>query len=103
MTWEVSEAWKFWTTLVVLVVFFVGFPLWEGRRMRREMRKLDAEWERELALREKIREERARNIVIMGGYWHEDGHWQRVDIGEFAMRSPYQSVKDEFFRQTRRP
>jgi hypothetical protein len=88
-------------SIVLVVVCIICIILGEtSARIRR--REMEARFQREDVMRAKMQEERAKNIVIHGGYQHWDGGWRNVDTRAYAMTSPYQSVRDEFFRQTNR-
>lgn len=91
------------TVIILASVSLISFKLWLCTHQRhQEINETEDVYRREKELQKKMEEERARNIVIFGGYRHWDGHWQDMDIGEFAMRSPYKSVRDKFRRQYNR-
>jgi len=88
-------------TILIIIVCITCIVIGEvSARIRR--REMEARFQQEAIMREKMQEEAAKNMVIHGGYHHWDGSWRDIDTRAYAMRSPYQSVRDEFFRQAKR-
>lgn len=76
-------------------LFIYLFLTEQSRRQR--LKEIDEE----IKMLEQAQEQHARAVVNHGGYWN-GSVWQQVDVVSYAMQSPYESVKKDFFRNKRR-
>ena len=96
MEWLVGIVW----VGILLLILHHFLYQWLAKCRREEME--DVFQRQEQAERTAAQEQQAIHTVIHGGFWNDHGQWQSVDMGRFAMESPYASVKDEFHRQEKR-